>query len=124
MGTADFTTTNGGTAPPQIADGAITASADFTTTNGGTAPPQIGDGAITAPADFTTTNGGTTPGMQWSGNLVPGSVGQGYVYRMRARDTTLATIVYWNSYEIDAGGLDYTGPGPLTAVVVSNILPL
>jgi hypothetical protein len=43
-------------------------------------------------------------------------------YRMRAYDTTLAVAVYWNSGSVDVGGDDYVGPGPLTGIVVVNIL--
>jgi hypothetical protein len=41
-------------------------------------------------------------------------------YRMRARDTTLAAVVYWNSDQVDVLGIDYGGPGPLTDVVVKE----
>lgn len=44
----------------------------------------------------------------------------GLTYRMRARDTTLAAIVYWNSDQVDVLGIDYGGPGPLTDVVVKE----
>lgn len=49
--------------------------------------------------------------------------GIGRVYRMRALDTTLTVPVYWSSLVLDSAGRDYTGPGPLTGVVVSNIIP-
>lgn len=53
-----------------------------------------------------------------------GTMGQsGFVYRMRAFDTTLSAFVYWNAFDVDPTGSAYTGPGPLTGVVVSNILP-
>jgi hypothetical protein len=42
-------------------------------------------------------------------------------YRMRAYDTTLGMDVYWNSADIDIGGVDYAGPGPLVNFVVANI---
>jgi hypothetical protein len=45
-----------------------------------------------------------------------------FTYRMRAFDTGLGRIVYWNSDEIDGTGTDYTGPGPLTGIVVSEVL--
>ena len=38
----------------------------------------------------------------------------GTLYRMRAYDTTLATVVYWNSTVPDT--TQYVGPGPLTNV--------
>jgi hypothetical protein len=41
---------------------------------------------------------------------------------MRANDTTLGFPVYWNSTNIDTAGADYAGPGPLTDVVVSDII--
>lgn len=43
-------------------------------------------------------------------------------YRMRAYDTTLGQIVFWNSSQVDSAGADYAGPGPLTDVVVQVIL--
>jgi hypothetical protein len=43
-------------------------------------------------------------------------------YRMRAYDTTLARLVFWNSPMIDGAGLDYAGPGPLLDVVVSILI--
>lgn len=45
-------------------------------------------------------------------------------YRMRARDTTLGRTVYWTSSVIDGAGDDYTGPGPLTDIVVSELTGL
>ncbi len=41
------------------------------------------------------------------------------IIRMRATDTTLARVVYWDSQYPDPGGDRYTGPGPLTGVTVS-----
>jgi hypothetical protein len=85
-------------------------------------------GDIGSPPLYQNVTGGVA-----SGNV--GAVGSGVgsafisvsglavIYRMRAFDTTLATFVYWDALEIDVGGLRYTGPGPLTNVVVSNILP-
>lgn len=37
-------------------------------------------------------------------------------YRLRAYDTTLATIVYWDSTTLDT--TQYVGPGPLTDFVL------
>lgn len=37
-------------------------------------------------------------------------------FRMRAYDTTLAAIVYWDSTVQNAS--EYAGPGPLTDIVV------
>lgn len=53
---------------------------------------------------------------------VPASGGGGVTgeFRMRAFDTTLGRIVYWTSSTIDTAGVDYTGPGPLTDVVISQ----
>lgn len=45
-----------------------------------------------------------------------------FIYRMRGYDGTLARIVYWDSDIVDSGGTDYTGPGPLSLVVLSNDL--
>ena len=42
----------------------------------------------------------------------------GVVYRMRAYDGGLARLVYWNSSTLDATGVDYAGPGPLSDVVL------
>jgi len=42
----------------------------------------------------------------------------GVIYRMRAYDSTLAQMVYWESIIVDSAGVDYTGPGPLVDVVV------
>lgn len=47
----------------------------------------------------------------------------GVSYRMRGFDTTLARTVYWTSDIVDASGTDYTGPGPLTTIVVQMIIP-
>jgi hypothetical protein len=52
-----------------------------------------------------------------------GSGGPSITYRMRAYDTTLAQVVFWNSSIIDDTGVNYLGPGPLTMVVVSGIIP-
>lgn len=46
----------------------------------------------------------------------------GISYRMRANDTTLVRVVYWTTGFVDATGAAYTGPGPLTDIVVSNII--
>lgn len=48
----------------------------------------------------------------------------GVTYRMRANDGTLGYPVYWESVAIDALGNDYSGPGPLTDVVVSEVIGL
>jgi hypothetical protein len=47
----------------------------------------------------------------------------GVVYRMRAYDSGLAPprYVYWNSVIVDDLGTYYTGPGPISDVVVQNI---
>jgi len=46
----------------------------------------------------------------------------GVTYRMRANDTTLARVVYWSTAFVDAAGVAYLGPGPLTDIVVSNVI--
>jgi len=55
-------------------------------------------------------------------DVTAGSVisGGGPVYRMRAYDAGLAPprLVYWNSSTLDAAGVDYAGPGPLSDVVL------
>lgn len=53
---------------------------------------------------------------------VPAVVVPSLAYRMRAYDATAATTVYWNATIIDALGAEYTGPGPLTQVVVVKVL--
>jgi len=45
-----------------------------------------------------------------------------FIYRMRATDTTLSREVYWRSTLIDEFGSNYTGPGPLTNIVVSAVI--
>jgi len=49
-------------------------------------------------------------------------VGTNLRYRMRAVDTGLARVVYWTASFIDALGTEYTGPGPLTGIVVSKVI--
>lgn len=51
-----------------------------------------------------------------------GGSGTGSNYRMRAFDTTLSRYVYWNADEVDSAGAQYAGPGPLTDVVVSEVI--
>lgn len=53
---------------------------------------------------------------------IVGGGGLGATYRMRARDTTLNRFVYWNYPAPDSTGAGYTGPGPLTDIVVSIII--
>jgi hypothetical protein len=49
-----------------------------------------------------------------------GSALGGPVYRMRAYDTDLARVVYWNAVNIDLADTEYTGnPLALTNIVVS-----
>ena len=45
----------------------------------------------------------------------------GFVYRMRGTDG--GVHVYWESVVIDSAGVDYPGPGPLTDIVVSEVIP-
>lgn len=52
-----------------------------------------------------------------------GDGGGAITYRMRAYDTTLSQVVFWNSTSIDSLGASYLGPGPLTMIVVSSIIP-
>lgn len=48
------------------------------------------------------------------------AAGDGIVHRMRAIDTGLGQVVFWNAPVIDPTGLFYGGPGPLTDVVDSE----
>jgi len=41
---------------------------------------------------------------------------------MRATDTTLAQVVYWTAAALDGAGASYTGPGPLSDVVVTKVI--
>lgn len=43
------------------------------------------------------------------------------VYRMRAYDTTLESIVFWNSSTPDEDSSDYQGPGPVINIVVRSV---
>lgn len=45
-----------------------------------------------------------------------------YGYRMRAYDETLGRVVYWTTIYIDKTGAEYTGPGPLTDIIVSHVI--
>lgn len=49
--------------------------------------------------------------------------GTGVIHRMRARDSTLGALVFWSSPTVDMAGDRYTGPGPLTDVVVQKVIP-
>lgn len=44
----------------------------------------------------------------------------GVKFRMRAFDSTLGRIVYWNAPDTDPLGASYSGPGPLSDIVVSE----
>jgi hypothetical protein len=44
----------------------------------------------------------------------------GVKFRMRAFDSTLGRIVYWNAPDTDPNGTSYSGPGPISDVVVSE----
>lgn len=46
----------------------------------------------------------------------------GPTYRMRAHDTTLGRHVFWSATTVDSAGASYGGPGPLTDVVIQNII--
>lgn len=50
--------------------------------------------------------------------ITPAVAGGGATFRMRGFDTTLTTQVFWASDTEDPTGANYTGPGPLTDVVV------
>jgi hypothetical protein len=52
-----------------------------------------------------------------------GGTGGGVTYRMRARDASLGRYVFWDSEDsIDTLGAQYTGPGPLTDIVVQAVI--
>lgn len=61
------------------------------------------------------------PASAGSGPVNAGGAG-GPTFRMRAIDGGLATVVYWDSAIIDKLGVDYGGPGPLSDVVVSEVI--
>jgi len=46
----------------------------------------------------------------------------GAIYEMRAQDGSLGHPVFWTAGLIDTTGAFYTGPGPLTDVVVFKIV--
>lgn len=48
--------------------------------------------------------------------------GGALTYYMRGYDGTLSRNVYWLSVVIDTAGVQYTGPGPLSNVVIAKIL--
>jgi hypothetical protein len=64
------------------------------------------------------------PFMAYSGSLViePGGGGPGLEYRMRGYDTTLTSIVFWASDHVDSTASDYGGPGPVTGIVVHDVI--
>lgn len=45
-----------------------------------------------------------------------------FVYRMRGFDGGLNRTVYWTTEAVDPLGDEYTGPGPVTDIVVSNVI--
>jgi hypothetical protein len=51
----------------------------------------------------------------------PSQIRSSLVYQMRGYDTTEATTVFWASDHVDATAADYSGPGPVTDIVVQNI---
>lgn len=69
--------------------------------------------------DWPGTDGGVSPPVQ--GGYEIKSEG-GAIYRMRAFDSTLARIVFWNAPIVDTLGASYGGPGPLIDVVVHMLL--
>ena len=54
-------------------------------------------------------------------SIAPGP-GGGLEYRMRGYDTTLTQTVFWASDHVDSTAADYGGPGPVTNIVVHNVL--
>lgn len=92
--------------------------------NGDYVPNQIGatlggtqDGAG---GDFMSGQVSSTSSSAISGSTI-GS-GGALVYRMRGYDGTLGYNVYWLSVTIDTAGVQYTGPGPLSNIVVYNVI--
>jgi hypothetical protein len=62
-------------------------------------------------------------GLATDGYYGGGSINvAGVTYRMRGKDGTLGRLVFWNSTSIDSSGTDYTGPGPLTDIVVQMVI--
>jgi hypothetical protein len=53
---------------------------------------------------------------------IPPEIGTPLAYRMRAFDSGLGRMVFWNSPMVDGAGLDYAGPGPILDVVVSILI--
>jgi hypothetical protein len=43
------------------------------------------------------------------------------VYRMRGFDATLNRLVYWDADSVDSTGAQYSGPGPLSDIVVQAV---
>lgn len=56
------------------------------------------------------------------GRSPTGGGGGTVVYRMRAIDGTLTAFVFWTTTTIDGTGALYPGPGPLTDIVVQNVI--
>jgi hypothetical protein len=54
-------------------------------------------------------------------DVISPSLPAAVTFRMRARDETLNTTVFWSSTTIDATGSFYAGPGPITDIVIQNI---
>ena len=54
-------------------------------------------------------------------NLTGGGSGPTINYVMRGYDSTLTTIVYWDSATIDPTAANYSGPGPVVDVVVAAV---
>jgi hypothetical protein len=46
----------------------------------------------------------------------------GAIYRMRGFDSTLGRIVYWQTSSVDGTASSYAGPGPVTDIVVQNVI--
>ena len=43
-------------------------------------------------------------------------------YTMRGYDVTQARYVFWTTDSIDSSGSRYTGPGPLTDIIVFQVI--
>lgn len=52
----------------------------------------------------------------------PAASGTAVTFIMRGYDGTLLSQVFWNATTLDSTGASYTGPGPLSAIVLFNVV--
>jgi len=91
----------------------------------GTPPPPTGEDAyLSDPGETVVGSAAPLAADAVYTNIRPetATAPSGVGYRMRGFDTTLGRQVYWLSPVIDTPGSDYTGPGPLTGIVVSDVV--